>query len=116
MNKADLEQFKRLLLAEQAKLAQGPATESSADANRLPDSVEQASATYEQAFTTQMRNREQYSLSQIDKALTRIDTGAFGICEECGEPISIKRLLARPVTTLCISCKEEREMDERRHA
>ena len=47
------------------------------------------------------------------KALERIDNGTFGICEECDEPISIKRLEARPETTLCIRCKEDQERVER---
>ena len=50
---------------------------------------------------------------KIDKALARIESGTFGICEKCEEEISLKRLEARPVTTLCIRCKEEQEQKEK---
>jgi DnaK suppressor protein len=52
-------------------------------------------------------------LDKIQKALERIDNGTFGVCEECDELISLKRLEARPETTLCIRCKEEQERVER---
>ena len=52
-------------------------------------------------------------LQKIDRALTRIEEGTFGICERCEEEISPKRLEARPVTTLCIRCKEEQEKKEK---
>jgi DnaK suppressor protein len=52
-------------------------------------------------------------LKKIDEALERINNGTFGICESCGEEISLKRLEARPVTTLCIDCKTRQEADEK---
>jgi DnaK suppressor protein len=52
-------------------------------------------------------------LDKIQKALLRLDDGTFGVCEECGEKISQKRLEARPETTLCIRCKEEQERIEK---
>ena len=52
-------------------------------------------------------------LDKIQKALVKIDDGTFGTCEECGEEISIKRLEARPETTLCIRCKEDQERNEK---
>jgi DnaK suppressor protein len=60
-----------------------------------------------------LRDREKFLLAKIDKALGRIETGGFGICEKCEEEISMKRLEARPVTTLCIRCKEEQEQKEK---
>jgi DnaK suppressor protein len=53
-------------------------------------------------------------ITKITEALERIEEGTFGICERCGEPISEKRLEARPVTTLCIKCKQEQEDLEKR--
>jgi DnaK suppressor protein len=50
---------------------------------------------------------------KVKEALDRIDNETFGICESCGKPISEKRLMARPVTTLCIECKTEKEDQER---
>jgi len=53
-------------------------------------------------------------LKKIDEAIGRIDDGTYGVCESCGEQIGIKRLEARPVTTLCIECKTQQEEDEKR--
>jgi len=61
-----------------------------------------------------IRDRERKLLSKIDEALVRIEDGTYGMCEECGEPISVERLLARPVTTMCRDCKSDQENSERR--
>lgn len=63
-----------------------------------------------------MKGREQFLFNKIEHALEKIDDGSFGVCEECDEPIEKKRLEARPVTTLCITCKEEQEKAERSFA
>lgn len=83
------------------------------DSDDLPDEMDLASSEYLQAFTFRLRGREKNLLDKIQRALERIDAGTFGICEECDEPISLKRLQARPETTLCIRCKEEQERVER---
>jgi DnaK suppressor protein len=83
------------------------------DPNEMPDEIDQASAEYEQSFIFRIRDREKYYLSKVQKALAKIEAGTFGICEACDEPVAIKRMEARPVTTLCIRCKEEQEMEER---
>jgi len=120
MNKKDLKRFKDLLVEERrsliAKANKTLAEDAVLDVNELPDEIDQASAEYQQSFTFRLRDREKYYLSKIDKALQKIEAGEFGMCEECGEEISIKRLEARPVTTLCIRCKEEQEMEERSYA
>jgi DnaK suppressor protein len=89
------------------------AEEATLDVNELPDEIDQASAEYSQSFIFRLRDREKYYLSKIDKALEKIEDGTFGTCEACDDEISTKRLEARPVTTLCIRCKEEQEMEER---
>jgi len=68
----------------------------------------------EELFSTELRlrDREKYLLGKILSALDRLDANTINECEDCGEPIGVKRLLARPVTTLCIDCKEEREREE----
>ena len=68
----------------------------------------------EEIFSTEMRlhDREKYLFSKIDKQIARLDNGSIDTCESCGEAISFKRLLARPVTTLCIDCKEQHEHEE----
>jgi DnaK suppressor protein len=82
-------------------------------AENLPDLGDQASAVTDQNFMLRLKEREQRLLKKIDEALDRMASGTFGVCESCGGEISIKRLKARPVTTLCIECKTKQEEDER---
>ena len=76
------------------------------------DEVDQASTEYMQAFSFRLRGRERFLIGKIDKALKKIEAGTFGICEECEEPITAKRLEARPEAPLCIQCKEAQEREE----
>src|SRR5574341_2493431 len=82
-------------------------------AENLPDLGDQASAVTDQNFMLRLKEREQKLLKKIDEALDRMASGTFGICESCGGEIGIKRLKARPVTTLCIECKTKQEEDEK---
>ena len=68
----------------------------------------------EEIFSTEMRlhDREKFLLGKITKQLARLKAGEIDVCEDCGEAISFRRLLARPVTTLCIDCKEQSEREE----
>jgi DnaK suppressor protein len=68
----------------------------------------------EEIFSTEMRlhDREKYLLGKVDKQLARLKDGSIDVCEDCGEKIAFKRLMARPVTTLCIDCKEQNEREE----
>src|SRR5215470_19640400 len=68
----------------------------------------------EEIFSTEMRlhDREKFLLGKITKQLARLDADEIDVCEDCGEAISFRRLLARPVTTLCIECKEQSEREE----
>ena len=117
MNKKDLKKFKtmledsrkQLLLSAKKTLSE----ESSFDTDDLPDEIDLASSEYTQSMIFRLRDREKFLLAKIDKALARIEAGSFGICEKCEEEISLKRLEARPVTTLCIRCKEEQEQKEK---
>ncbi len=117
MNKAQQKKFKELLESKRneiVKRAQQTLDEDMAlDADDLPDEMDLASSEYLQSFTFRLRGREKTFLEKIQKALDRIRDGEFGICEECDEPISIKRLEARPETTLCIRCKEDQERVEK---
>ncbi|HSN26801.1 MAG TPA: TraR/DksA C4-type zinc finger protein [Kofleriaceae bacterium] len=76
------------------------------------DSMDEA--TEEETFSTQLRlhDREAGLLAKIREAMQRLEAGAIDECEECSEPIGFKRLLARPVTTLCFECKSAREQVE----
>jgi DnaK suppressor protein len=80
----------------------------------FPDMGDQASAETDMNFMLRLRGREQRLLKKIDEALERIDSGTFGICDDCGNEIDFKRLQARPVTTMCIECKTLQEEEEKR--
>src|SRR5262245_15784499 len=83
------------------------------DTNEMPDEVDLASSEYIQSFALRLRGRERNFLDKIEMALRKIERGEFGTCEECGDAIGMKRLEARPETTLCIRCKEDQERNER---
>ncbi len=85
-----------------------------AKAENFPDPTDRASLESNRNFTLRIRDRERKLIAKIKEALTRIDDGSYGKCEECGENISRERLEARPVTTLCIDCKSLQEARERK--
>lgn len=76
------------------------------------DSMDES--TEEEIYSTQLRlhDRETFLLAKIRDAMTRLEKGEIDECEECAEPIGFKRLMARPVTTLCFECKSAREQVE----
>ena len=88
-------------------------TEYSEAAETAPDLTDQASLDWERNFDMKLRDRERRMLTKIREALLRIEDGTYGICESCDEEISEKRLLARPVSTLCVECKSEAEQREK---
>jgi DnaK suppressor protein len=79
----------------------------------FPDPTDRASLEADRNFMLRIRDRESKLIKKIKKTLDRIEKGTFGICESCGEDISIKRLKARPVTTQCIDCKTKEEALEK---
>jgi len=81
----------------------------------LKDEIDLSSTELEQSMRMRLRNREALYLRKIDDALDRIRSGKFGECEDCGESIEARRLEARPTTTNCVPCKEERERLEASH-
>ena len=117
MNKTQLKKFRTLLVEKRdeivKKAKQTLEEDMTLDANDLPDEMDLASSEYLQSFTFRLRGREKVFLDKIEKALRKIEDGSFGTCEECSEEISIKRLEARPETTLCIRCKEDQERMEK---
>ena len=78
-----------------------------------PDTTDRASLESDRNFELRIRDRERKLIMKMQEAIKRIDDGTFGICEVCGGPISEKRLMARPVTTLCIDCKTKQEKMEK---
>jgi DnaK suppressor protein len=117
VKKKDLLRFKTLLEAQKSDLidkAKKTLLEDMAlDVNELPDDMDFATSQADQGIMLRLRGREKTLLKKIEEAIQRINEGEFGICEDCGEEISAKRLEARPVTTLCIRCKEEQERREK---
>jgi DnaK suppressor protein len=79
----------------------------------FPDPTDRATLEADRNFMLRIRDREAKLIKKIKKALDRIEDKTFGICESCGEDISIKRLKARPVTTQCIDCKTKDEALEK---
>ena len=117
LKKKDLKRFRDILLTRKKDILRNAQRTLSEDmtleSDDLPDEMDLASSEYLQSFTFRLRGREKVFLDKIQKAIERIDDGSFGACEECGEKISVKRLEARPETTLCIRCKEDQERVEK---
>jgi DnaK suppressor protein len=118
MRKKDLEQC-RMLLVEQRERILGDvgrvlSGELDVDSDDLPDEIDIAVAESRSSFTGQIREREERLLAKIDSMLKKICQGTYGECEGCDDEIGVKRLVARPVASLCIACKEDQERDERR--
>lgn len=115
MNKADLEKLKKTLENQLKELVSDlgkdmPSMESPA----LADVNDQASLESERSFELRIKDRERKLIGKVQEALRKIGEGTYGVCDSCGEPIGVKRLHARPVTSYCINCKSEMEAEERR--
>ena len=114
MNERQREYFRKKLLEwRDSILSESKETVASLqeDTGSLPDLTDRASAETDRALELRTRDRQRKLISKIDSALRRIDEGIYGYCEETGEPISLRRLEARPIATLSL---EAQEMHERR--
>ena len=120
LNEKEREQLREVLEGEKKRLVQnaqdGLAFSMNRERNIGRDSIDESME--EELFSTELRlrDREKFLLGKINGALGRIADGTINECESCGEPIGFKRLMARPVTTLCIECKEEAEKEEQAQA
>ncbi len=83
------------------------------DSPQEPDIADRASLETDRAIELRARDRERKLISKIEKALSRLENGSYGYCEETAEPISLKRLEARPIATLSIEAQERHEQMER---
>ena len=114
---SSIQKFKDILLQKKLNLLRKAQStlgeELKVQPDELPDEVDQASMEYLSSFSLRLRGREKSFLKKIDYTLSKIDDGSFGVCEECEESISLKRLQARPEATLCIQCKEAQEHREK---
>jgi DnaK suppressor protein len=119
LTEKDKRYFKKCLtqmLNESLGKVQGTLAHVSDLEDRPSDKADQASIASDVGFALRIRDREEKLIEKIIEALEKLDVGTFGICEACGEEIPLKRLMARPMTTLCIECKKEQEAQERRRA
>ena len=86
------------------------------DNSTSADIVDQASSYTEKNVEFRAINRQIKLITKIDSALKKIENGTYGFCEDTGEPIGLKRLMARPVATLCIAAQEKHEKEEKVYA
>jgi DnaK suppressor protein len=116
MNPIMREYFRQKLLRWRAELlAESTGTLNSLQEGGIqePDIADRASAETDRALELRTRDRERKLISKIDAALERLVDGSYGYCEETGEPISLKRLEARPIATLSLEAQERHERNER---
>lgn len=115
-----LDEFRSLLEEEKSKLLEKAMhtlkNEIELSKDDMADEADLASALTDQSLSLRLRGRERTLIEKIDLALKRIDAGEFGTCVVCEDDIELKRLKARPVTTMCIACKEEQERRERQYS
>jgi DnaK suppressor protein len=117
MRKRELNSFRKLLTRRLEELlleAEKTRNTVKATEEASSDPMDQASDNVNRDFLLRLRERESKLIVKIKEALERIENGTFSICEECGGQISVKRLRARPMATLCIECKHEQEALEKR--
>jgi DnaK suppressor protein len=116
MNERQREYFRGKLLAwkeEILKEAKETLVTLQSESENHPDIADRASSETDRAIELRARDRQRKLISKIDAALSRIDDGSYGYCEETGEPISLKRLEARPIATLSLEAQERHERNER---
>ena len=116
MSERQREYFRRKLIAwRESILAESRDTLAALqqESENHPDFADRASSETDRAIELRARDRQRKLIAKIDEALSRIDDGTYGYCEETGEPISIKRLEARPIATLSIEAQERHERRER---
>ena len=116
MKKKDLDFFRKYLdvrLQELLSQADDTVSGMTTTNENFPDPTDRASLEADRNFLLRIRDRESKLIKKIKQAIERIENGTYGICESCGEEISVKRLKARPVTTQCIECKAKEEALEK---
>jgi DnaK suppressor protein len=118
MSERQLEYFKQKLLNWKEDIlreSRETVTHLQAETENHPDFADRASSETYRALELRTRDRQRKLISKIDEALRRIEDGAYGYCEETGEPIGLARLEARPIATLSLEAQERHERRERVH-
>ncbi|MGL4239696.1 MAG: RNA polymerase-binding protein DksA [Beijerinckiaceae bacterium] len=116
MNERQRDYFRRKLVAWKEEILREASETISAlqsENDNHPDIADRASSETDRAIELRARDRQRKLISKIDQALARINDGSYGYCEETGEPISLRRLDARPIATLTIEAQERHERRER---
>ena len=116
MKKKDKEYFKKLLtswLEDLLSQADNTVSGMTTPKENFPDPTDRAALEADRNFMLRIRDRESKLIKKIKQALERIENDTYGICETCGEEITVKRLKARPVTSQCIDCKSKEEALEK---
>ena len=118
MNERQLEYFRNALIKWKAELLEDSreTIEGLQDGTRnIPDVADRASEETDRALELRTRDRQRKLVAKIDAALRRIEDGEYGYCEMTGEPISLKRLIARPIATMTLEAQERHERREKVH-
>lgn len=118
MNERQKEYFRRKLVrwkGDILKEAQETLAALQSENENHPDLADRASSETDRAIELRARDRQRKLIAKIESALSRIDDGSYGYCEETGEPIALKRLEARPIATLSLEAQERHERNERVH-
>jgi DnaK suppressor protein len=116
MNERQREYFRRKLIRWKSDIlreAQETLATLQSENENHPDLADRASSETDRAIELRARDRQRKLIAKIDAALARIDDGSYGYCEETGDPISLKRLEARPIATLSLEAQERHERNER---
>jgi len=119
MKAKDLARLKRILLEQKSGLLNKSMLfkeETQTEKEYLGDEIDIATNEINRNLDIRLHERERILLYKIESSLAKIELGKYGNCEECEEPLDIKRLEARPVATLCIACKEDQEDREKIYA
>jgi DnaK suppressor protein len=115
MNDRQREYFRKKLLdwKEEILRSSRETLENLQESEQHPDLTDRASSETDRALELRARDRQRKLIAKIDAALERIEDGSYGYCEETGEPISVKRLDARPIATLSVEAQERHEKREK---
>lgn len=115
MNEAQLAFFRNMLATQRDELLAnaGETTEHLRETPAVPDPADRATIEEEHALELRTRDRERKLMKKIEQSLTRIEAGDYGFCDETGEPIGLKRLLARPTANLSIEAQQRRELKQK---
>ena len=111
-----IEYFKKVLTSWRNEIIQGSSStidHLKEESSNKPDTTDRASIESERSLELRTRDRERKLLSKINKALKKLEDGSYGYCEETMQPISIKRLVARPIATLSVEAQEMHEKSEK---